>query len=448
MARRDLYNRDASSYAASELEYVIKREKKLSEPQVPTVSPQQAMSDERVFEINTNRNVTRVLFISRNTELLNPTQQTLDGYINISDLFDEVHILILRQGITPKNPVLRVADNVWIYTAAAKFWWLTPKAGMKIIEEQLEFASGFRPDLIVARDPFESAVLADRVGKKYGRATQLHILDDYSTGSFIKSGQNNFWRLFLPHFTVPKFASVRTLTNSVQTMLQKKFVISDIDVLPKYQNYEELIDLKVNLDLKEKYKSFVFTILFVGKLGYESTLYRALDAARFVLRNPRVGMIVIGDGKARGEFERRSKLLEIEQQVVFESKISDVVPYLKSANLLIVTDTDADSEELVLKAAASGIPMVMARTEKREDVFSHGESAFLCDVTDGQALTDKIDDLLNNIDLRRQFVVNSQEIIRHQFHSDPSEYQEAYRTSIEQAFFVEQGNENSEEEAD
>lgn len=448
MAKRDLSNLDASSYAASELEYVIKREKKLSEPLIPTISPQQAMAEERVFKVNSNRNVTRVLFISRNSELLNPIQQTLDGYINISDLFDEVHILILRQGIPPKNPVLRVADNVWIYTAASKFWWLTPKAGIKMIEEQLKFASGFRPDLIVARDPFESAIVAYKIGKEYGRTTQLHILDDFTTGGFIKKDQHNFWRRFLPRFTIPHFSSVRTLTSSVQTMLQKKFVISDIDVLPRYQNYEELIDIKASIDLKEKYKPFVFTMLFVGKLGHESTLYRAMDAARFVLRNPRVGMIVIGDGNAIGEFKRRAKLLEIEQQVVFESKISDIVPYIKSANILIVTDTDADSEELVLKGAAAGIPMVMARTEKREDFFSHGESAFLCDVTDGQALTDKIDDLLNNVGLRRQFVINGQEIIRRQFHSDPSEYQEAYRTSIEQAFFVETEEKEGSEEGD
>jgi glycosyltransferase involved in cell wall biosynthesis len=446
MAKRDLYNKDASHYASSELEYVIKSSKKAFEAQVPTVSPQQAMSDNRVFKSSSNRNVTRVLFISQNTELLNPLQQTLDGYVNISDLFDEVHVLILRQGISPKNPVLRVADNVWLYTAAAEFWWMTPEAGMKMVEEQLKFASGFRPDLIVARDPFESAWLAYKIGKKYGRATQLHVLDDYTTNWFIKSDQHNYWRRFIPRFTVPHFASVRTATSTIQNVLQKKFVISDIDVLPKYQNYEELIDIEPSIDLKEKYKPFVFIILYVGRLGHESTLYRAIDAARFVLQNPRVGMIVLGDGEARGEFEKRTKLLGIERQVVFETKVFDIVPYLKSANLMIVTDTDTDSEEFVLKGAAAGIPMVMSRTEKREDIFSHGESAFLCDVTDGQALTDKIDDLLNDVGLRRQFVLNGQDLIRSKFHSDPNEYKEAYRTSIEQAFFVETDDADESEE--
>lgn len=437
MPRRDLSHHDASDHAASELQYIIHSEKQKAAPVVPTVTAERAMTENRVFKTVSNRDVTRVLFISHNTDLLNPTQQTLDGYIDISDLFDEVHILILREGITSKNPVLRVAHNVWLYTASSKHWWRTPAAGVKMVSEQLEFASGFRPDLIVARDPFESALAAISLAKKHNRPLQLHVLDDYSTSEFLKRSPHNFWRLFLPFFTVPKFLSVRTLTNTMLTMLQKKFVIQDVAMLPRYQNYESLIDSTAQIDLKEKYKPFIFFIVFSGKLGHESTLYRAIDAARFVLRNPRVGLLVLGDGKARSEFEKRSKLLGIERQVVFEPKVIDVLPYLKSGNILIVTDTDSDSEELVLKAAAAGIPMVMSRTDVREDIFSHGESAFLCESSDVQAFTDRINDLLNDVLLRKQFVERGQDIIREQFHSDPREYLEAYRTSIEQAFFAE-----------
>lgn len=63
---------------------------------------------------------------------------------------------------------------------------MTPFAGIEMVEEQLEFANGFRPDLIVARDPFESAIVALKIAKKYNRPTQLHILQDYSTADFYK----------------------------------------------------------------------------------------------------------------------------------------------------------------------------------------------------------------------------------------------------------------------
>lgn len=442
MARKDLSHRDASDHAASELDSIL-RSVRPEAGQVPTMTPEEAMTHARVFKAQSNRDVTRVLFISRNTALLNPTTQSLDGYIDISQLFDEVHIVILRTGIPPRYPVLRAAPNVWLYTVSAKFWWWTPHNALKMIERELVFANGFRPDLVVARDPFESALVAAKVGEKYNRVTQLHVLEDYSTADFLKRSRHNFWRRFMPHFTVPRFQSVRTLTSSVQTMLQKRFTVADIGVLPRFQNYEALIDTDARIDLKTQYKPVSISLLYIGKLDHESTCYRAIDAARFVLKNPRVGLIVLGDGNARSEFTKRAKTQGIERQVIFEPRVSDPVPYLKSATILIVTDTDADSEEVVLKGAAAGIPMIMARTETREDIFHHGVSALLCDATDIQAFTDALDRLLNDPALRERFAAAGQQMIRRRFHNDPKQYQESYRASIEEAFFV--GDEDTRE---
>ncbi|KXJ99793.1 MAG: hypothetical protein UZ19_OD1000291 [Parcubacteria bacterium OLB19] len=179
------------------------RKKKKAKDETRYLSVEEAIHDQSVYEVKSERAETRVLFVSRDESLLNPTQQSLDGYTNISDLFDEVHILILRQGIRAKNPALRVANNVWLYTASDKDWWKTPFAGMKLINDQLVFAGGFRPDLIVARDPFESAVLAIMLGKKYERPVQIHVLEDYTKTDFIKSDKHNRWRKFFNqiHYT-------------------------------------------------------------------------------------------------------------------------------------------------------------------------------------------------------------------------------------------------------
>lgn len=442
MVRRDLSNVDASTHASSQLDYIIRKDN--TKPSTPSVTAEEAMNEDRMYELKSDRDITRILFVSNNIELLNPTQQSLDGYIDISDLFDEVHILILREGITTKRPVLRVAKNVWIYTATAKSWWSTVGAGMKIVEEQLEFASGFRPDLIVARDPFESAWVASKIGSKYGRPTQLHILDDFTTKDFVKKNKHSFWRIFLTKFTIPRFLSIRTQTTSIQRMVEKKYVVKDISTLPRYQNYEALIDSDSHINLKEIHKPFIFFMLYVGYLKQNSTLFEVIKATKDVLRNPRVGLIVLGDGPERKVIEKQAKTLGVYEQLIFKPKVEDVVPYLKAANILLVSDTDFDSEEVVLKGAASGIPMIMSKTEKRSDVFKSGESAFLYDGEDVEAITEAVDKLLNDIDLRKKFVSNAQEIIREQFYDNPSEYMEAYRTSIEQAFFIdENGVENN-----
>jgi glycosyltransferase involved in cell wall biosynthesis len=435
MAKRDISNFDASDRAASELEYVLRRNTKTEA--APRISVAEAVSRPRVFRTGVARTATRVLFVSQDTSLLNPEKQSLDGFLNLHELFEEVHILILRQGIKAKNPVLRVAPNVWLYTASAKSWFGLSSAGVKIAQEEMVFAAGFRPDLIVARDPFESAIVAHEIATLYKRPAQVHILEDYTTNHFKKHHRHVFLRRLIAGRMIKKFASVRVVSLTVKQMLSKRISIPDLDVLPRYNNYQAIIDTAPTLDLKQTYKPFAFIMLYVGKLSYASTFFRAIDAARFALKNPRVGIVVLGDGPAKKEFHKRSKVLDIEKQVVFDTKTKDIIPHLKSSDFLIVTDTDHASDEIILKAAAAGTPVVMSSTPKREELFEHGVSAYLCEETDVQAFADRINDLLNNPNLRQVISDRAQQMMKEKFHQDAQQYTEAYRTSIEQALFVE-----------
>ncbi len=441
MARKNLSRTDASEFESHSLDYILEKESRAND-NIKYVSVEEAINDETVFKLNSSRNVTRVLFISQDESLLNPTKQSLDGYTNISDLFDEVHILILRQGIRAKNPVLRVAKNVWLYTASDRDWWKTPKAGKILAKEQLFFADGFRPDLIVARDPFESAVAGISLGKKYHRPVQIHITEDYTKSDFLSKSRHNRWRKYLTRFTIPRVDSVRTNTQAIADFVQKKFKVKDLAVLPKFNNYESLVAIPVTVDLRAKYKPFVFIMLYVGKLTYESAVYRAIDAGRFGLRNPHVGLIILGKGPAQKELEKRTEILGIKNQVIFENEVIDIIPYLKSANVLVVPDTDSESEEVALKGAASGIPLVLARTPVREDIFVDSESALLCDPENTDEYSLKLNILMNDVSLRKHMVELAQDMIVAKFHDDPEKYLQAYRESIEQVLFLDEAESN------
>jgi glycosyltransferase involved in cell wall biosynthesis len=179
-------------------------------------------------------------------------------------------------------------------------------------------------------------------------------------------------------------------------------------------------------------------MLYVGNLDQVKDVFTIMDSTRSFLINPRIGLLIVGDGKEKNEIKKRAKLLGIEQQVIVESREVDVTSYLKSGNILFVSQTSPESEELVLKGAAAGIPMIMSRTEKREDLFRDKEDALLCDAGDQVAFAKSAHDLIENVGMRAEFVRNSQEIIRQQFHTDPKAYQSAYRESIEQALFIDE----------
>jgi glycosyltransferase involved in cell wall biosynthesis len=434
MPKEDIANLDASVRASHELDVVIRKEKNKNDKRI---SVEQALKEPRVARSDEGRTALRVLFISQDENLLNPETQSLDGFLRLKDMFEEVHVLILREGIISSAPVLRPDTHVWLYTASAKHWFMTPAAAVKLAKEQLVFASGFRPDLIIARDPFESALVASTLGQLYNRPTQVHVLEDYTSEQFLKKNRHNRWRRFMVRFTLPKFKSVRTATDSIQVLLLKRFTVEDIAVLPRYQDYQKTIAARPAFNLAQTYKPFIFFMLFIGKLGHESTLFRAIDSARFALMNPRVGLIVLGDGAARPEFERRAKILGIEKQVVFEKRETDYISYLKSAHMLLVTDTDEESEEIVHTAAAVGLPVVLASTPHREDVFEDSVSAFLCAPEDTQMFADKINQLLNNVTLRKVIGEGGRDAIERRFHQNPQVYKDAFQRTIEEALFVE-----------
>ena len=433
MAKEDIANLDASVRESRTLQTVLSTKSVQKESRI---SVEEALHAPRVAKNDEGRTALRVLFVSQDESLLNPETQSLDGFLNLKELFEEVHILILREGIPSSSPVLRPDKNVWLYTATATHWFKTPQAGVDLAREQLVFASGFRPDLIVARDPFESALVAHTLGKRYGRPTQLHVLEDYKSLTFLKKNRHNRWRQYLPRFTIKKFKSVRTATDSISVQLTKQFSIEDISVLPRYQDYQKLVVTKSAINLQEKYKPFIFFMLYIGKLDYESALFRAIDAARFALQNPRVGLIVLGNGPAKSEFEKRTKLLGIQKQVVFESRAEGYLPYLKSAHILLQTDVRGDSEEIVYMAAAAGVPVVMAKTPQREDIFEHGVSGYVCDETDTQAFADAISELLNNVSMRKVLGEGGREAVERRFHQNPQVYKDSYQRSIEEALFI------------
>lgn len=428
---------DISHREQNELDYVIKTKKEEQTEAVPRVSVAEARQGASQINIQSSRDSTRLLFISRDTTLLNQTTQSLDGYLELTDVFDEVHIVILQPGIRTLHPILRVAPNVWIYIASAKHWWWTPVVALQMIESQLRFADGFRPDLIVARDPYESALVAFAAASRYRRATQLHILEDFSNPKVKAALPHSWLRTLLAPFMVRRFQSVRTATDTLLQNIERRFPnVIDGATLPRFRNYRALRELNSNVTIKEKYHQFTFIITYVGSLVEGCLAYQAIDAARSLLRNPRVGLVIVGDGPIRAQLQKRAILLGVEKQVVFEKAMDTVALYLTTADVLLVPDTDSPSDDRVIAAAFAGVPVVSASTPMRSDIFTHGESAFLCAPNDTLLMAKYLNILLNDIELRQRFAVAARASVVNRLHEDPEVYKRAYRDSVEAALFV------------
>lgn len=393
---------------------------------------QEELRGEKLVQFQSNRAKSRVLFITKDTSILEENSASLLHFKNIASVFDEIHIMLLTENSSKRiAEAKRLGEKMWLYQLPKTNYLFLTQAVLDLAKVQLEFGGGFRPDVIVALGPFESSLAGIALAETYDRPLQVHILEDF----FKLDEKENKTLLKIAKSVLKKVSSVRVSTESLKEKISKKFPkIDDVGLLPKHYDIKSLLELRRGRAIQEAYPQFVFHILYVGDLDHRSTLFRAIDASRASLISPKIGFVVLGDGPYKKEFVERAQLLSLTEKIKFQPDMKQLLPYLLSADILICPDTTAESEEIVFKAAAAGLPILAAKTEIREDLFEDGESAFLCDEEDTIAFSQKLSTFLNGNTIRTQFSRNAQDIVKSRLHDDPEIYRISYRDSIESVF--------------
>lgn len=434
---------DPSLKAENILDYVLEdTSDEMMQKKALESSVEKELQKEPVVVQHSEREKSRVLFVLRDTSVLENDSLLQMHFKNLSSVFDEIHVLIIAESWQAKRGVERIGTNIWAYTTSAKYWWSEPFSALTIAKTELQFTDGFRPDLVVAFDPFEAGLSGLLIARKFNRDFQVHVTEDFYTDEFKNREVENKWRLRIAKYVLKRTQSVRTTTKIIAEEITKKFKhIKDISVLPRHYDIAAIIEATNSDALPDAFPQFAFVALFVGKLDYESTLFRTIDATRAILHSKSIGLVVVGDGPNKKEFQQRAEILGIQDQIIFQKDESKLISYLKSANILLCTDTTEASDEIVIKAAAAGLPLLIAKTQLREDLFVDGESAFLCDKEDTVDFSQKLAKFLNMNSLREQFSLNAKDIIKNRLHEDPEAYKLAYRDSIESVFALEDGRE-------
>ncbi len=424
---------DPAEKAQDVLEYVLdETSERTQKKHANEVAVEAELYGEQVIKEESARVKSRVLFITNDQSIYTEHSEARKHFVNLTEVFDEIHVVVLGMPKKKDEKSERLADKVWVYPMYARHFLQRPFAAYSVIKRQLFFTDGFRPDIVVALDPFESGITGYFVARHFKRAFQVHVTEDFLTQEYKEHDEYSTWRIRFATYLLRKGVSVRTDTDYLKKKLAIRFTkLKDFLLLPRYFDIQETITRVESTPKEKKYPQFSFTLMYVGPLTPESTLFRAIDAARSLLRTVSIGFVVIGEGPARDSFKERTKLLGIDTQVIFVSKVDDVLPHMRSADVLVCTDTTSESESIVMKAAAAGLPMVMARTDLRSDLFTDERDTFLCDPNDTIEFSQKLTKFLNTNSLRIQFSENAQEAVRTRIEENPQIYRLAYRDSIE-----------------
>jgi len=143
-------------------------------------------------------------------------------------------------------------------------------------------------------------------------------------------------------------------------------------------------------------------------------------------------LVMVGDGPDRVDAEFEARHLGVSEHVHFLGKIDDVAPLLASADVFLLPSHSESFGLSALEALASGVPVVGTRAGGLVEVVKEGETGFLRDVGDTDAMATAALEVLR--DERRWKEMSAAAIAdaRLRFSRDEivGRYEQAYRDAL------------------
>ena len=142
----------------------------------------------------------------------------------------------------------------------------------------------------------------------------------------------------------------------------------------------------------------------VGWIGRMTAIKRVPDilAAFKALRERGVEatLCLVGDGPDRDAIEQLASDLGIVRDVLLVGYQRDVAPYYAFFDALLLPSANEGTPVVAIEALAAERPVVATRVGGVPDVVDDGESGFLVEVGDIEALADRLEQLARDPELR------------------------------------------------
>lgn len=228
---------------------------------------------------------------------------------------------------------------------------------------------------------------------------------------------------FLGNKILNCFEVVTALSKTQKSQLKEIGVKDDkIEIVPNAVNAEKwLEDLeRVDGDFKEKYE--VNTKHFgisVGRLDWNKGIEDSIAATKYAKENNySFTYVVIGPDpkKMRSRFEKISKKVGVEKDVVFTGKIpfKDLVLAYKQADFFLMPSFYEGFPTVVMEAMLSQTPVIATPNGGTKHLVKEGETGYLCEHGNPKTIYQKIKYVLE-VGVEREVVENAYSLVENKY---------------------------------
>jgi len=204
-----------------------------------------------------------------------------------------------------------------------------------------------------------------------------------------------------------------------------KVIHNGIDI-SKFVNNNDCNDLKAKLGISAS----DYVIGTVSRLSLEKDQFTLLDTFERITENlSNVKLLIVGDGKSRGELEDYSRRLRIEGKVLFLGFRNDIAEILSIMDIFVLTSLTEGISVSLLEAMAASKPVVATNVGGNAEVIEDGKTGFLVRPKNPEKIAENIIALLKNRSLSTQMGKKGKERVTENFSLKRmiSEYESLYK---------------------
>lgn len=158
---------------------------------------------------------------------------------------------------------------------------------------------------------------------------------------------------------------------------------------------------------------------YVGRLSMEKGIKFLLEAGTaLVEKQSGLRILVIGEGPQRQEIERYVEQTNMADKVVFVGFQKNVEDFLTAFDIFILPSLTEGTSMALLEAMATGLPIVATAVGGTPKVITSGENGLLVPAANPQAITDAVNNIIEDEQLRRNISAGALKTIEERFSID------------------------------
>jgi len=135
-------------------------------------------------------------------------------------------------------------------------------------------------------------------------------------------------------------------------------------------------------------------------------------AEKLLKNNPHFHFVIIGEGPERTTIEKEIEIRKLAGKISLTGFKNNVPELLKELDVLLLTSKTEGLGTSILDAFASGLPVVATKAGGIPEIVEHKVNGLLAETGDTQALTDMVELLLTENNLRKSLVNNARIRVR------------------------------------